>query len=654
MQDIFSNIAPDSEEYELFDLKLSDDKLTKMLVKSLQLNVDHWNNKPFCFDKTDADNVRYLLGEQLDNPYLREEVPIDNRMFTSTRAVLAYVNARVATPEVAPSRSDKRAIKFAQDLKYAMYQHGLDNDLARKTKTATKHLVVQKRGVLKQFYNPLKGPYGDIEVEVVNPADIIVDRFAGYLKDPNIIYQKQRCTVEELISKFPDKKKDIYNALGIKKGVYSQTSKELTYYEAWFTYYDEQNIRRQGVAWFLPKNNLILGKMQNPNWIYTGNDQEDRLTNFTDEPIKPYTVFNYLNNGKSYFDEVSLFDMARPIQKALNKRAKQIDDNAAYVNGRVVADAKALNSKNAEEFMNKNPKTILLVKAVENGMSVDQAIKVFSPHVLPDWFINTLYDHRNEIDQIMGTPNIFRGEQSKNNTLGQDERIIQQAGALQDDLASSIDAAMGDYYRKLAQMMKVYYTEDHWVDIKGDDGKYDHIVMNSETMERVKISVEAGSTLPSSKQELRDIIIESAKMNKIDLLSFWEGITYNKLPDPEVIVERLTKEVNDPITFLNDTEQEVFNREADTDIALLIANRVPPERDDYTQGYLEHFNKFIMKNEFTNPEKVPEDARQRILAFLTEIVMKASRTAGLGATQVDDAAMAGMNDMQVAEEQPVM
>lgn len=654
MQDnIFGQSLPD-EEYELFDLQLNDEKLHKLLVKSLQKNIDHWNSDPFCFDKTDEDNLRYLLGEQFDRKYLRdgEEPIIDNRMFTATRAVLAYVNARVATPEVAPGGSEKKQIQFAHDFKMAMFQHGIDNKLERKAKAATKNVVVRKRGFLKLRFDPMAGPYGDIGVDNVDPADVIVDRFATYLGEPNAIYHKQRSTLEELGAKFPESWTKIKNAYGIKRGVHTQMTKQCLWYESWFGYFDEAaKMRRQGLAWFLDKDGLILGKMQNPNWIYTGDDFEDRLINFTNEPIKPFVVFNYLNNGKSYLDETSLFDQARPQQRALNKRTQQVDNNADYVNGRWVADADALSQEDASRFINKNPKTVLLVKAIKNGMSIDQAIKVFDPQQFPQWFIQTVFDHRNEIDQIMGTPNIFRGEQSANNTLGQDERIIQQASALQDDLATAVDDAMGDYYKKLAQMIKVYYTEDHWVEIKGDDGKYDHVILSADTIERVKVSVESGSTLPANKKELRDTVIESAKLNKIDDLSFWEGLIYNKLPDPETIVERLQKQLNDPASYLQDVEQEAFNRDADIDLTLLIANRAPKERDDYPQGYLEHFNKFVMMNAFT---QLPPDAQQRITAFLADIAMKATRTAELGATQVDDAAASGMTEADVLEEEPVL
>jgi hypothetical protein len=566
-----------------------------------------------------------------------------NHMMTSTRAVLAYVNARVANPEVAPSNNDPGSKQFALDLRAAMKQHGIDQKLKKKVKKCTQNLVIQKRAFLKQRFDPTCGPYGDIVVEVVPPEDIVIDKWATFDGDPQRIFHRQKCTVEELVMKFPDKKEAIYNVFEINRGVYSQTSRKVTYWEVWFTYF-EKGKRKEGVCWYLPKGKLVLGKMENPNWIYTGDDQKDRLINFSAWPIKPFTVFNYLNTGKSYLDETSLFEQVKPLQDLYNKRSKQIMENNDYINGRTVADAGALKPEDADKFLSKSPKAILLIKPAQ-GQTVSNSVFHIPHNPLPPSSSEEKYDTRNEIDQGMGTPNIFRGEQSKNNTLGQDERLIQQAGALQDDLASSVDEATEDYYQKSYQMKKVYYTEDHWIQVRGDDGKYDFIVMNSDNMDtNVRISVEGGSTLPSDKKDLRSLITDAANANRIDDLSFWEGTIYGKLPDPETIVARLQKQLNDPAGFMQDIEKELFNREANTDIAILIDGKDPEARDEYGQAYLEYFNKFIMGNKYLD---LPPEVQERIKMHLATVGMSAARTSNLQATQQDDAAQAGMTDQQV-------
>src|SRR4029077_15373903 len=133
------------------------------------------------------------------------------------------------------------------------------------------------------------GTYGDIVTEVCNPEDIIIDRHAKYGDNPNIIYHRIRCTIEELCAKFPKKATQIYQIFSIKQGRYTQTSRIVTYFEAWFTYMDDKRVPKEGVAWFLhDPAPLILDKMPNPNWVYSGDDKKDKQPNVAATPPKPF------------------------------------------------------------------------------------------------------------------------------------------------------------------------------------------------------------------------------------------------------------------------------------------------------------------------------------------------------------------------------
>lgn len=643
MDDQFNTTVDDiqDDQYPVFDLSTDDNRLSRLFRKSFDESLPYWNNKPFELEKNDRENLDYFLGNQVDMRSVRKgsTVFIDNRMLTSTRAVLAYVNSRVAMPDVIPSSDKQSAIQFSKSVRQAMYQHGQDHNLKVKVKKSTSNLVVRKRGFLKLRFDPNIGEFGEICVDLVDPSNILVDKHAKYYSDPMRIFEKQTCTLEELIGKFPKKEKEIFDAYGIKRGIFSQMSRMVTYYEVWFTYYEDGK-RKEGLAWWMPQGGVILGKMSNPNWKDTGDEKENKRVNFAPFPIKPYVVFNYLNSGKSYIDETSLFEQAKYQQDILNKRGQQIIDNADYANGRVIADGSAMTQEDADSFLNKNPKTIMLIKP-SDGQSVNSSVMVVPQTQLPQYTLEDKYDARNEIDQIMGTPNIFRGEQSKNNTLGQDERIVQQAGALQDDLAGAIDDAMTEYYKKLYQMFIVYYTEDHWFQIKGTGGSYEYIMLNSETMDgNVKVNVEASSTLPADKNELRKTAIELAKLNRIDDLTLFEDLG---LPDAEKRAERLAKFTNDPQGYVMDVEEQLFNREADTDIALIIAGKEPIDREEYGQAYLEYFNNFIMGKKFLT---LPEEAQNAIKDHLSVVGLILSRKSNLETTQVDDAAQAGMTEQQ--------
>lgn len=620
------------EEYELFNLSLPDDRLQKMLVNSLDKDRDYWNQKPWNLQDTDLENVKFWLGDQLsDKEFLRYDTSyVDNRVFESTRAILSYATGQLAVPEVIPSRSDDAYVKMARSIQTAMYQHAADEMVDQKARAAVLNLILRKRAFLKLRYDPNKGTYGDIVTEVCNPEDIIIDRYAKFGDNPNIIYHRIRCTVEELCAKFPAKATEIYTLFGIKQGRFTQTNRVITYFEAWFTYMDAKRIPREGVAWFLhDPAPLILDKMPNPNWIYTGDDKKDKETNVAFMPPKPFIWFNYLNLGNSFIDETTLFDQAKPLQRLLNKRLRQINENADYVNGRWVASRKALNEEDATKFINKGSKTVLLV----NSEDVGKAVQVIAPQELPTWVYETLQDTRNEIDGIMGTPSIFKGDNPQNSdTLGRDTLLKQQASMLQDDLVRCVQLGMEMYYNKLLQMMRVYYTDDYWFQVKGGDGKFDFVMLNGDTIDsNVKIGVQVDSTLPLDKASIRATAIELAKMNRIDQLTLLEDLG---LPDPEIRTERFLRSTIDPLTYLSSVETQIDSNDAEVDIMLLKADKVPEERDDYDEQYLNYFNHFITTNEYA---KLPQQTQQVLNQFLTEVTQRAQRTEQLNAPMLDEA-----------------
>lgn len=635
-RDAFTETYLPDEAYEALDLILPDDKLNKMLVQSLDADVDYWNQAPWNLQSVDVENVRFFLGDQIrDKVYLNRDTPyIDNRLFAATRAILSYATGQLAKPEITPSRSDETFEKMARSIQQALYQHSADEYVEQKVKAAVTNLIVRKRGYMKLRYDPNQGTYGDIITENCNPEDIIISRTAKFMDNPDKIYHRVRCSVEELCARFPNKEADIKMAFGIKQGRYSQMSRFVTYFECWFSYYDDKRVPREAVCWFLPEHNLILDKMPNPNWVYTGDDAEDKQQNLMFVPPKPFIWFNYINLGHSFIDETCLFEQAKPQQIMLNKRGQQIWDNADYVNGRWIANKKAMSEDDAVKIINKGAKTVALV----NSEDVTKAFANISSPDLPSYVYNTLMDARNEIDTMMGTPAIFRGEQpSSQDTLGRDLMVKQQAGALQDDLVRAVALGMERYYKVKLQMMRTYYTDDYWFQVKGGDGKFDFIMLNGDNIDaNVKVGVQVDSTLPLDKESIRVTALQLSQKNPnvgIDQLTLMEDLG---MPDPEIRTERFLKSQLEPQVYLKSIEQNLDNNDAEIDIMLLTAGKEPEERDDYDEGYLGYFNMFIASNRFA---KLPQDAQQRITTFLIAVQHIATESANLQATALDDAGM---------------
>lgn len=614
---------------ELFDLDVDDEKLVKTLVKSLDANISHWEKPPFLLSQTDRENLSYMIGNQVDANRLNaanQTRYVDNRLHASVRAILSYVTGRLAKPELTPSKTDFKYQNIARNMQMFLYQHALDHNVNVDMRLALKNLITRKRGILKLRFDDDYGPFGDICTENVDPSDIIVDRTAGFRTNPRIIYHRQEDPIEAIIAKFRDKEQEIREAFNIKRGVYSQTSRTATYWEAWFTYLDEDYKECEGLCWFLPKTNCILGKMKNPNWLYKGSEKNQKVVNVLYEPPKPFIFLNYLNSGRSYIDETCLLDQAIPMQDILNKRGRQLAENSDYANGRTLIDKRVMEESDAKKFINKHPRTIGLVDTSQMGNDIQKAVIQLQVAQLPSYVMQDKIDARNEIDVMMGTPVQFRGDNqsSRNPTLGQDLLIKNQASALQDDLVEVVNQGYKDYYQMLLQMCTVYLKDDYWVMTKGYDGQYLVVQLHDENLDtNVRMTVETDSTLPLDKQSQRSTALQLLQMNRIDELTAYEMLG---LPDPEKIVERHIRSVLDPYTYMESIEQKMFSAEAEADIALVTLGKTPEFRDDYSERYLNQWNLFISSNRFA---RLKQDQKVALINFLHQVTNKAATNQAL-------------------------
>lgn len=653
-EEAFTELYTEPTNYETLNLTMSDSDLDKMLISSLEEDRSHWNKKPWNLEECDTDYTNFLLGDQLnERDFLKNDTKYkDNRIFSSIRAILSYATGQLAKPDIIPSKGDEVYLKGARDIGSALYQHASDEKVEHKVRATVLNLITRKRGYLKLRWDPNIGLNGDIVTEVCNPEDIIIDRYAGYLQNPKKIYHRVRCTVDELCARFPDKDKEIKEVFSIQRGVFSQMSKMVTYFECWFTYTDSKGKPAEGVCWFIAEKHLILDKMQNPNWVYLKTNKKEKEANITSVPPKPFVAFNYINTGHSFIDETCLVEQAMPLQIMLNKRLRQIGENADYVNGRWVADKNAFSQEDARNLINKGARTVALVDFKKSGNNPLQNV---APNALGPWVENTVYDARNEIDGMMGTPSQFKGSQpDKQDTLGRDLMVKQQAGALQDDLVRCIAMGMEEYYKLLLQMMRVYYTDDYWFQCKGGDGKYEFILVNGEDLDsNVKVSVQVDSTLPLDKPMIRQTAMDLWNAgNAIDIRTLYEDLG---LPNPDIRAERYLKSNTDPINYLKSIELSQIDADAESDIMLIMANKTPEERDDYSQSYFDYFNKFLTTNRFQKIQGEDPKAAQRLVMFLSAIQHTVMQGLNMAET-LDDAGMLPMQPapgMALQEAPPV-
>jgi hypothetical protein len=597
-------ISPDSENPVVFDLNVADSDLLNLIKKPIAESEAYWNDT-FNLKKVRESNMNLWLPNHWKNKdvydYQEEYLYQDNRTFTSVETICSVVNSRVAQPDVMPGQDSIISRQIALDLQKVIYAHSTKYRTSDIFRISTRNLLLKRIGFVKLRWDPSRGKHGDIVPEHVNPEDIVVDMDARWGDVPRFIAQRiKNKTGEELIAMFPEQRQAIYKMLGVNRrdtkgnlvAYKSQLGKKKNIWEVWFRYYDEATKQYSGGLSYVDENfGAVLAKMRNPNWNYEDEDVKGEVSNLLDFPAPPFIPVNYLNDGTSYIDLTTMVEQAAPLQRILDRRGFQIMENAEMAGSGLIFNTLMIKKEDIARLTG-SPDERIGVKG-----NVNEAVTRVAPPPLPNYVIEDKNDARNEMDNIFATHDITRGQDSGSKTLGQDQMQQGQDYTRMDDIARAVERQSAQYYRYLVQMMKVYYTEEHWMWAAGEDGQFDRVMMKADLIEDgIDVSVEASSTLPPNKASQLKFAADLAAPGLIDPLSLYEVGSGGTLPSPKKMIERLIKWKTDPTSFAADVQAESINREALMDIQVLLRGEMPKPRNEISPDYLKYLNNYMTSN----------------------------------------------------------
>lgn len=607
------------EEDVIFDLDMKDEEVIALVKKKVEKAESFWNST-FKWDKVREKNEKYWLGEQIDKKKLYDHnVPyVENRVFLDIETSNSILNSRTPEPEVFPAQNTETSKKIAEDIEKGLLAHSEKHQIQDKFRFILRHMKLYRIGCLMLRWDEDFGRIGDIVPEYIMPEDLILDPDARPGENPKIGGRYLDQTVEELILKFPDKQEEIFKRLDIQRGTKSQLGKIVRYKEIWFTYY-KGGKPQEGVCWMF--NDLLLGKMRNPNWVYAEGNEYKK--NFLDRPLKPFIYFTYLNLGRHLVGSTSEIEQAIPLQDVLNKRGKQIVENADHANSGWVF-GKGFSAEDAE-LLTGDPDE----KIITDSDNVNNTVARFPGAQLPAFVLQDKREARDAIDNMFSVHSVTRGEESSNKTLGQDQLQIQQDMTRQDDLVRCFESGVDQYYKHLLQMMKVYYTEEHMYRINGEDGQFDTVVMKADNIEDgIDVKVKVGSTLPIDKAALRKISMELVGAGLGDPMSLYEDLG---LPNARKRMERLLKWKMDPASFADDVRKEKFERDAFMDIQILNRGKMAEPRKGITPEHLEYHTEYMMGREY---REAKDEVKQMHVDHVSMETEDLRQTADLRATQL--------------------
>jgi hypothetical protein len=585
----------------IFDLKVEDGDLLTMIGKPLRESEAYWNDT-FNLKKVREANMNLWLPNHWKDKdvydYQEEYLYQDPKIFISVETICSVVNSRIAQPDVMPGQDNMMSRQVADDLQKVIFAHSTKYRTSDIFRISTRNLLLKRIGFVKLRWDPSRGEYGDVVPDHVAPEDVVVDQDARWGDVPRFIAQKiKNKTGEELIAMFPDKRQAIYTLLGVNRrnskgdlvAYKTQLGQKRNIWEVWFRYYDEASKKYGGGLAYVSDNvQQVLGKMRNPNWNYEDETVKGECSNLLDFPAPPFIPINYLNDGSSYIDLTTMVEQAATLQGILDRRGFQIMENAEMAGSGLIFNTQMIKKEDIARLTG-SPDERVGVKG-----DVNKAVTRVAPPPLPPYVIEDKNDARSEIDNIFATHDITRGETSGSKTLGQDQMQQGQDYTRMDDIARAVERQSAMYYRYLVQMFKVYYTEEHWMWARGEDGQFDHVMMKSDIIEDgIDVSVETNSTLPPNKKTMLSFAETLAPAGLIDPLSLYEVGAGGTLPSPKKMMERLIKWKTDPNSFGQDMQDDEVDRKAFMDVQILLRGEMPKPRDEISPEYLKFFNHYV-------------------------------------------------------------
>lgn len=601
------------------------DELASQQDKRVNASKTFWNGKGYKLDETRKANRKLYYGQQVsdDDDGEQENLSLDNRIFSSIRTIVTYVLTRITEPEVYPSSNTKAAKRFAEDFEKALHIKADKEKVKVKAKFALEDAIIERGGYLKPRYDAVTGNFCSVEYV---PADsIVIDHRAKPYEEPRYFRHYLEKSIEDLIVMFPDMKSRIYDLFKVDGTTGKDKMQEIQIInEDWVFVVDPATNELDLVVCWNYKQ-VGFGCEPDPNWRYG-------KSNFLDSHMMPLVPFNVLSDGRTWIDKTSFVEQAKYSQATIDERGQQIGENAGLGSvGMPVVDSAAL-ADDQSQYLTYEPDTVLeldVTNASKN--SINDVFTTWKAQPLSQDVYKDKVDAIAAVENAFGASTVMQGNESDNKTLGQDELLRDQSMGRQAEIVDAVDNAMTRLYQLMAQFLLVYGEEEEVFKLVGENSEFDIIVMRSDDLDtNAEIRVKSGTSMPIDNPQRRATADKAATQAMIDPLSYWEIMD---APNAQKIAKRLMDYTADPASFLKDTEEELFNRDAYADLEILKSGGVPPYRDDLPKEYFDYLNQFVLSGDLENP-KIDLPTRQTISQFIDVQLARAQKMLGMAETQL--------------------
>lgn len=214
------------------------------------------------------------------------------------------------------------------------------------------------------------------------------------------------------------------------------------------------------------------------------------LFNYFDNPRKPYIYGTIFNSENSPIGVTDMITLASDLQKGVDKRKMDIDENCELANGVLKVDASVMGKSDAQRIRFET-KGIIWGKGVKDGVTRETG------QTLPQMVFDDMQDSRNEIDNIMAATSAFKGDREGQETKAGRLALIQQSYLRLNELVQVVDFISGEIFSWGMQLSKTRYTEYHYAKWMGKEGAREVIELIQDDFENgSEVTIIAGKTLP--------------------------------------------------------------------------------------------------------------------------------------------------------------
>lgn len=624
------------DQFAPIELDIDDDKLIENINQRIEDSRTYYNDSNgFDLEQKRAENLRAYLGLSGDDAVYEGEQPYnENQIRGAVDSIVAYATARSPQSVVTPADDTPQAKKFASNLEKAHNLHSTEFDLRGIIEVCVRSWLLNQAAYITLEFDPEYGPNGEI-VPRFKPCDeIVVDKNARFGENPGFIAAYEKHTVEELLYRFPSKRKEIFDSMSIKRPGPKNITQEVVTKKVWFTYWHKGKSMEAIAVYY---NGVMLGKFQDINWLHG-------RQNFLKAPMKPIIPLNVVNDGKHWIDFSTPVEDGVRMQRMLNARGRQISRNASRSNGTTIVDGKGsgLTKEDVENWTENDNQKIYLKKKRE-GVRIEDTVYRLAGQDVKQFVVQDKQDMRNQLFSVMSVPS----DQTGSDLTGDDPTLGQQllkkgsAEGRQDMIVRSLDRMLYLYFNLLTQMMFVWYDDDHFFSYLDSDGSFERIVIKRYYFDDgLRVGVKGSSTIAFDKNREQAMALHLSEHDKLSMLDTYRIMGFE---NPQKLYDNWAKQQKDPFELVRDANDAYDDGDAYAEFLELINGKTVPFKQEASKDFILTLRKLMLTDKYLKADhKYQKAYNDRLKEYLDIYELRMS---------IDQLSEMDMN--RIAPDQPI-